>query len=134
MLRLRATQGQDEANFGTELFRVNNDHTVEVPVEAVDALTSVGGFELIPERATPPAGMVHMAHPQGVGCSWGGVTYEPDADGIVTVPAAAGADLASHGFGAAPAVAEQAVAEPDATDETFSPDEDAPIDETEPTA
>jgi hypothetical protein len=39
-----------------------------------------------------------LYHKDGGGCSWGGETFTPDADGAVDVPNEAIADLASHGF------------------------------------
>ncbi len=98
MVRLYAGEGQDEANYGTERFRVHEDHTLEVPSEAVDSLVRIGGFERIAEGAPVPQGQVAVAHPQGLGCSWGGVTYSPDTQGLVVVPLAAAADLLVHGF------------------------------------
>jgi len=98
MVRLYASEGQDEANYGTERFRVHEDHTVDVPSEAVDSLVRVGGFERIADAAPVPQGHVALAHPQGIGCSWGGTVYPPDAEGLVIVPIAAAADLLAHGF------------------------------------
>jgi hypothetical protein len=98
MVRLYAGEGQDEANYGTERFRVHEDHTIDVPTEAVDSLVRVGGFERMSEAAAPPMGLVALAHPQRLGCSWRGVTYPPDAEGLVIVPIAAAQDLAAHGF------------------------------------
>jgi hypothetical protein len=44
-----------------------------------------------------------LYHKDGAGCSWGGETFVPDADGAIDVPVEAVADLASHGFsGVAP--------------------------------
>jgi hypothetical protein len=98
MVRLYAGEGQDEANYGTERFRVHEDHTLEVPSEAVDSLVRVGGFERIVEPAPVAEGYVALAHPQAIGCSWGGTAYPPDAQGFVIVPIAAAAALLAHGF------------------------------------
>jgi membrane protein involved in colicin uptake len=43
-------------------------------------------------------GHTEMRNADGSGCSWRGTSYEPDADGVVTVPVAACADLLDHGF------------------------------------
>jgi hypothetical protein len=98
MVRLYAGEGQDEANYGTERFRVHEDHTIEVPSEAVDSLVRIGGFEQIADPAPVPQGHIALAHPQGIGCSWGGTVYPPDAQGLVIVPIAAAGDLMAHGF------------------------------------
>jgi hypothetical protein len=97
--RLRAPAGADEANYGTERFRVDNDGTVTVPEEAVESLTHTGGFAEIDDEEKPvPAGLIYLAHPDGVGCSFGGVSYSPDDKGRVTVPIVAVTALAAHGF------------------------------------
>jgi hypothetical protein len=44
-----------------------------------------------------------MRNADGSGCSWRGETYEPDGEGVVTVPVAAAADLLDHGFTFVPA-------------------------------
>lgn len=49
MVRLRAPLGTDEANHGTNRYRVDNDGVIVVPREAVEPLVSVGGFHLIEE-------------------------------------------------------------------------------------
>jgi hypothetical protein len=98
MIRLYAGEGQDEANYGTERFRVHEDHTIEAPEEAVDSLVRVGGFQRIAEAAPQPQGHIGLIHAQGVGCSWGGTTYPADAQGMVIVPIAAAGDLLAHGF------------------------------------
>jgi hypothetical protein len=98
MVRLYAREGQDEANYGTERFPVHEDHTLEVPSEAVDSLVRIGGFERIADAVPVPQGHVALAHSQGIGCSWGGTAYPPDAEGLVIVPIAAAADLLVHGF------------------------------------
>jgi septal ring factor EnvC (AmiA/AmiB activator) len=50
-------------------------------------------------------GHTEMRNADGTACSWRGETYEPDADGVVTVPVAAAADLLDHGFSFVPAKA-----------------------------
>jgi hypothetical protein len=98
-VKLTAPLGTDEANFGTERLRVDNDGTVDVPEEAVDSLVHMGGF--IRDPAAHQAhddGTVPMRHPEGIGCSVGGVECAPDANGVVMVPSGAVASLAAHGF------------------------------------
>jgi hypothetical protein len=106
MVRLYAGEGQDEANYGTERFRVHEDHTIEVPSEAVDSLVRIGGFERIADPAPVPQGCIALVHPQAIGCSWGGTVYPPDAQGLVIVPIAAAGDLMAHGFKPASAAEE----------------------------
>ena len=98
LVRLYAGEGQDEANYGTERFPVHEDHTLEVPPEAVDSLVRVGGFARIADGAPAPQGHIALIHPQSIGCSWGGVSYAPDVNGVVIVPSAAAGDLLAHGF------------------------------------
>jgi hypothetical protein len=93
---------------GTERFHpYRTDHTdpasvwlVEVPEEVAAHLLHVGGFA-VAKKDMPPAttiGMVRLRHSEGVGCSFAGRVYEPDADGVVRVPAEAAAELMAHGF------------------------------------
>jgi len=101
LVRLKAPEGADEANYGEERFRVDNDGTVLVPQAAVADLVAVGGFSLIPEappEGPTPEGMIKVSNGSGGGCSFGGVAYAPDADGNITVPAHAVAVLTAHGF------------------------------------
>lgn len=102
MTKLKAPPGTDEANVGVERFPVGEDGTVDVPADAVESLTSVGGFTEVDEapapETEPSAEFAALKHPEGVGCSFAGVSYEPDDKGVVHVPHAAVADLASHGF------------------------------------
>jgi hypothetical protein len=102
MVKLRAGQGADEANFAGDRYRVNNDKTVMVDEGAVDALLQVGGFV----RADPPGpvevphGNVQVQHrsdPTTV-VSWGGQTYVPDADGILVLPLESLPAIRPHGF------------------------------------
>lgn len=98
-VRLRANQGADEANMsGYAPFKVNpNDKTVEVPEEAVSTLLEKGGFELVDPPARAPANhMIPVRHTSDhtLSCSWG----NPDANGIIMVPAHAVVALLSHGF------------------------------------
>lgn len=49
-------------------------------------------------KAEIPHGMVAIIGPDGASCSFAGVSYEPDEDGVLIVPVAAVHHLASHGF------------------------------------
>jgi hypothetical protein len=54
-----------------------------------------------PERsgkAAPDVDLVLMRHPEGIGCSFGGISYYADQSGVVQVPAEAVSHLLSHGF------------------------------------
>lgn len=62
----------------------------------------IGGDELpksagTDENGSPMAFVVGPENTHG-SLSWNGTTYEADSDGVFTVPAAALADLAGHGF------------------------------------
>lgn len=97
--KLRITQGTDEANDGTNRYPVERDGTVVVPADVADRLLQGGGFiEVVTDAPPALTGWAKLRHPDGSGCSWGGVSYEPDKKGLVTVPTAAVDDLASHGF------------------------------------
>jgi hypothetical protein len=74
---------------------------VDMPPEIARHFIHNGGFAMVNSPAPAPAGMVRLAHPNGIGCSYGGVSYEPDEEGHVLVPAGAPAELAAHGFVAA---------------------------------
>jgi hypothetical protein len=101
--RLTAPPGTDEANFGTERLRVDNDGTVSVPEEAVPGLTHVGGFtDADPEPTPVPAGYVLMAHPEGAACALGGESFTPDERGHVVVPGLMVEHLRAHGFDVVP--------------------------------
>ena len=98
-VRLRAQSGTDEANHAGKLYRVNNDHIVEVDEEAVGPLVERGGFELAEPDVDPVQPGFVRARAVGIaGCSWGGQNFEPDADGVFNVPIGSMDDLAPHGF------------------------------------
>jgi len=72
---------------------------------AIDAIDKVEADAAAAEaEASAPVepviydGHTEMRNADGSGCSWRGTSYEPDADGVVTVPVAACADLLDHGF------------------------------------
>jgi hypothetical protein len=51
-----------------------------------------------PGEAAPDADLVPMRHPEGIGCSFGGISYHVDQGGVVRVPAEAVPHLRAHGF------------------------------------
>jgi hypothetical protein len=87
---------------------------VDVPPEVAAHLIKVGGFAMADRRQNSrtadvqirasavqpicPSGMVAMRHPEGIGCSFAGRGYAPDAKGVVLVPVEAAAELIAHGF------------------------------------
>jgi hypothetical protein len=74
---------------------------VDVPLEMAGRLIHNGGFFAMKTKAAVselPAGMVLLRHPDGNGCGWNGIAYEPDADGAILVPREAISDLGAHGF------------------------------------
>jgi hypothetical protein len=99
---------------GTEQFQpYRADHTdpaslwlVDMPAHAAQAMIHNGGFRAMPSKPVAAADedTVRLVHPEGArGCGWDGRSFVPDVDGILTVPAAAAAELAAHGFVPAPA-------------------------------
>ena len=97
-VRLHAPVGTDEASVGDQLYPVDNDGTVLVPEEAVATLTETAGFTRDPAPVDVPEGSVRMFHEDGVGCSFGGASFEPGSDGSVVVPLDAVGPLEAHGF------------------------------------
>jgi hypothetical protein len=97
---LRAAFGQDEANHGTEQYLVDQNGLIWVPLEAVAALTKVGGFAFVaPSRDNaPPAGPLRLHHDDAASCCYAGRQYAVDANGDVLVPAEAASELMAHGF------------------------------------
>lgn len=92
----------------------NSRWLVDVPGEVAVHLLHNAGFSMYHDEAgnshPGEAPRVRLKHPDGLSCGWNGVAYEPDADGVVEVPAAASAELKWHGFVPAPVV-ERAVEE-----------------------
>ena len=77
----------------------------KVPPDVATYLIHNSGFQLVGEGApVPPAPpeTVRMFHPDGHGCSWRGVDYPVDEDGVVHVPPGAPEDIMPHGFLPAP--------------------------------
>lgn len=99
LMRLRAEFGQEEASHGTARFPVGNDGLIEVPMEAVGPLITVGGFVLVESGGKPASfGVLRLHHGDAAACSYGGVGYLGGVNGDVFVPASAAAELSSHGF------------------------------------
>jgi hypothetical protein len=105
LIALRAEFGQDEANHGTERYRVGDDRVVLVPRTVAIYLVNNAGFGLArrpdPEPAAlelQPPFLVRVHHPRAMVCSYGGCEYRADQKGEFLVPATAVADLTGHGF------------------------------------
>ena len=99
LVPLRAAFGQDEANYGTARYSVDGDGLIQVPLEAVGPLTTIGGFVLASTRDTPiSAGVLILHHDDAAECSYAGRQYLGDSNGDVLVPAEAAAELLAHGF------------------------------------
>lgn len=96
--RLKAPVGADEANHGTERFRVDNNGAVDVTLEAVDPLVRVGGFVQDRGEDPVPVGMVRLKGEPGAFCAFGSDLYSVGGDGILVVPASLKSHLISHGF------------------------------------
>ncbi len=99
LIQLRAAFGQDEANYGAARYSVDNEGLIQVPLEAVGPLTTIGGFVLVTtgDNATS-AGALTLHHDDAVGCSYAGCQYLGDSNGDVLVPAEAASELLAHGF------------------------------------
>jgi hypothetical protein len=99
LIPLRAVFSQDEANHGASRYLVDNDGLIQVPLEAVGPLTTVGGFVLAKNSDNAiSAGVLTLHHDDAAGCSYAGRQFLSDAKGDVRVPAAAGSELSAHGF------------------------------------
>jgi hypothetical protein len=99
LITLRAVFGQDEANHGTVRFLVDDKGLIEVPVEAVLPLTTIGGFALAPSGGDAiSVGVIKPHHGDAGGCSYAGCRYLADVNGDVLVPAEAVCELIAHGF------------------------------------
>ena len=82
-VRLIAPPGCDEASYGEHRFKVHDDGTVEVPMEAVEGLMHTGGFALAEHHEHRPSlgfafmrGLAGAAH-----CSWGRENFERTSRG-----------------------------------------------------
>jgi hypothetical protein len=99
LIPLRATFGQDEANYGAARYSVDSDGVIQVPLEAVGSLTTIGGFALVKTGNNAiSAGALTLHHDDAAGCSYAGSQYLRDSNGNVLVPAEAASELFAHGF------------------------------------
>lgn len=99
MKKMKAPVGSEGANFGTKLFKLDDNGDVFVPDEAVETLSGVGGFELIIEPQEIPQGQVKLRSligPQS--CSSDGISYSTGENDEVIVPTDVAEALLSHGF------------------------------------
>jgi hypothetical protein len=99
MTKLKAAVGTDEANVGTTDYKIPTDRIIDVPDDQVADLIARCGFSVVDDDLPAPDGSVNMRAPSDCdGCSVGGISYVPDKNGIVNVPAVSAVDLMSHGF------------------------------------
>jgi hypothetical protein len=95
MHQLKAPPGTDEANFGEERFRVDNDGMINVPEEAVAGLVAQGGFEEIrDDRPVVPVGFGRVRHADPEASCSG----DKQDDGSFMVSIESVNELVSHGF------------------------------------
>jgi hypothetical protein len=96
---LRAAFGQDEANHGAARYSVDKDGLIQVPLEAVGPLTTIGGFVLAKNGDNMvSAGEFTLHHGDAAGCSYAGRRFFADSNGNVLAPAEAASELSAHGF------------------------------------
>ena len=99
LIPLRAAFGQDEANHGAVRYLVDDNGSVRVPLEAVDPLTTIGGFVMAQTRDKAiSVGVLTLHHDDAAGCSYAGRQFLGDSNGDVLVPAEAASELLAHGF------------------------------------
>ncbi len=99
LIPLRAAFSQDEANHGAVRYLVDNDGLIQVPLEAVGPLTTIGGFVLARDSDNAiSAGVLTLHHDDASGCSYAGRQFLSDSNGDVHVPAEAASELLAHGF------------------------------------
>jgi hypothetical protein len=74
LIQLHAAFGQDEANYGAARYSVDNEGLIQVPLEAVGPLTTIGGFVLVTTGDNAiSAGALALHHDDAAGCSYAGV-------------------------------------------------------------
>jgi hypothetical protein len=78
---------------------VDNNGLIEVPLEAVGPLTTIGGFVLAKNSDNAiSAGVLALHHDDALGCSYAGRQFLSDSNGDVRVAAEAASELLAHGF------------------------------------
>src|ERR1700740_1061857 len=96
--KLQAPDLCDEASVGGNLYHVDNDGTV-VASEADAGGLLRAGFSPVEAAPIAPEGFAVVKHEDPTAsCSWAGESFAPNARGEITVPVAAVAALAAHGF------------------------------------
>jgi hypothetical protein len=99
MILLHAAFGQDEANHGAARYWVDNDGLIQVPLEAVGPLTTIGGFVLAKTNGNMiSAGVLTLHHDDAAGCCYACRQFLTDSNGDVRVPAEAASEPLAHGF------------------------------------
>jgi hypothetical protein len=99
LIPLRAAFSQDEANHGSVRYLVDNDRLIQVPLEAVGPLTTIGGFVMAKTDGNMiSAGVLTLHHDDAAGCCYAGRQFLSDSNGDVRVPAEAASELLAHGF------------------------------------
>lgn len=99
---LRMPYGTDEVTYATSKYPVDlKTGLVRVPAVAVGPLLERGGAVYADEQEMPiPEGFVRVKHgfDKNATLSHRGDTYEPDENGILTVPMSAADHIDAHGF------------------------------------
>jgi hypothetical protein len=99
LVPLRAAFGQDEASHGETRYSVDDHGLIQVPLEAVGPLTTIGGFVLAKITGNAiSVGLLALHHADAAGCCYAGRRYHGDSNGDVVVPAEAASELSAHGF------------------------------------
>ena len=99
LIPLRAAFGQDEASHGAARYSLDDGGLIQVPLEAVGPLTTIGGFVLAKTGDNAiSAGVLTLHHDDAAGCSYAGHQYLGNSNGDVVVPAEAASELFAHGF------------------------------------
>lgn len=101
-VNLIAPPGTDEANFAGNRYRVGNNGTINVPVEASVGLLATGGFIVSPEKTVVELcggySAFHNLDDPTASFSFGGVSYTPDDKGVILAPNEAVSSVVAHGF------------------------------------
>ena len=99
LIPLHAAFSQDEANHGAARYSVDKNGVIQVPLEAVGPLTTIGGFVLAKTGGNAiSVGVLTLHHDDAAGCSYSGCQFLCDSNGNLRVPADAASELLAHGF------------------------------------